>query len=88
MEPRYFLALVFGVLVIYILGRTFVAPLRWLARGAWGVLLGALVIEGWDLLVGRYGWGLGINPATALTVGILGAPGFFLLIALKMLMFS
>lgn len=83
MEPKYFLGLVFGVILFYIMGRVFLTPLKWAARLVINATLGAIAIWIWDLALGHSGLGIGVNVVSTVTVAVLGAPGFFLLLAIK-----
>lgn len=85
MNPRDFLGIVFGGVLLYIVIRVFASPAKWLLRVVINGLIGLVAIWGWNLLFTSHGWTIGLNPVTGLTVGILGAPGFLLLVAVKIL---
>lgn len=69
----------FLVLLLAVLRR----PLGWLGRLAarTGVGLGVLYVLSWA--EGALGLHLGVNLTNALVLGVLGAPGFGLLVALE-----
>ena len=48
-------------------------------------MAGLLALGVWNRVFVHHGWGIGLNPVTGLTVGILGPPGFLLLVAVKVL---
>jgi len=75
-----------GILLIWLLGRLFLAPGRWLWRLFLSSLAGGLCLWAINLLGQRWGFELAVNPVTALCVGTLGLPGLLLLIALSSLL--
>lgn len=83
MDWNLLLAYGFGLLLIYIVARILFLPLKilWvvLANGA----VGGLTLWAVNLAGAYFGFHLGLNPVTALVAGMLGLPGFALLVALK-----
>lgn len=47
--------------------------------------MGLVALWGWDRLFVPHGWGIGLNPVTGATIGLLGPAGFLLLVAVKVL---
>lgn len=76
-------ACLFALVVLYFVLRTVYSPLRFVLRIAWRGVLGALVLWGINLAGSLIPFALPINSFTALTIGYLGLPGFFLLLALR-----
>jgi len=74
-QPEIVLYFALGLLLLYGLGWLMLVPLRkmlgLLANGVLGVLLLLLV----NLLGPTWGYGIAINPFTALMAGFLGIPG-------------
>ncbi|HBG08968.1 MAG: pro-sigmaK processing inhibitor BofA family protein [Limnochordia bacterium] len=74
-----------GVLLLYGLGKMLLIPLRTI----FNLIVNAVIGGGVLLLINFVGsfWGfhVGVNPVTALVVGLLGVPGVLLLIALRLL---
>jgi inhibitor of the pro-sigma K processing machinery len=74
-----------GVLLLYGLGKMLLIPLRTI----FNLIVNAVIGGGVLLLINFVGsfWGfhVGVNPLTALVVGLLGVPGVLLLIALRLL---
>jgi len=58
---------------------------RWLFSVARNMAVGIAGMLVLNLLLGNMGLTVGINAATALVIGLLGAPGFLLLYASQML---
>lgn len=83
MDLNLLLAYGFGLLLIYIVARILFLPLKivWvvLANG----VVGGLTLWAANLAGAYFGFHLGLNPVTALAAGVLGLPGFALLVALK-----
>ena len=85
MAPKDYLAIAFGCAVLYVLVRVFDAPVKWLLRVLGGGVLGLGALWVWNTLFTPHGWGIGLNPVTGATVGLLGVPGFLLLVAVRVL---
>ena len=77
------LAYVFGIILIYVVGRMFLMPIKLIFRLVYNALIGGAML--WLLNVaGAYiGFNIPINPITALVAGFLGLPGVVLLILFK-----
>ncbi|WP_298031866.1 pro-sigmaK processing inhibitor BofA family protein [uncultured Dysosmobacter sp.] len=72
-------ALLAGFFLIALL-RVFSAPLRLALRLLGNTLLGFLALWAVNLTAGFTGISLGLNPLNALVIGVLGLPGFVLLL--------
>jgi inhibitor of the pro-sigma K processing machinery len=70
----------FIILLLFIVGQVFWKPLAILFKIGLRLILGGLFLFLVNLVPN---FSLGVNLASALTVGLLGLPGFLLLIALK-----
>jgi inhibitor of the pro-sigma K processing machinery len=70
----------FIILLLFIVGQVFWKPLAILFKIGLRLILGGLFLFLVNLVPNL---SLGVNLASALTVGLLGLPGFLLLIALK-----
>jgi pro-sigmaK processing inhibitor BofA len=75
------IALGFGFLAYVFYTRQF----KWLLSVARNTSLGIIGILLFNFFLSGFGLSVGINAITALTVGLLGAPGFFLLYAAQIL---
>lgn len=82
-EFNVILAYVFGIILIYLVGRMFLMPIKLIFRLVYNALIGGVML--WLLnVVGVYiGFNIPINPITALVAGFLGLPGVVLLILFK-----
>ncbi len=69
-----------GALAVFILLRWLRRPLGWLLTGGYRLVLGAAAIWVLDALARPIGLHVALNPASALTVGLLGIPGLALLL--------
>jgi inhibitor of the pro-sigma K processing machinery len=77
------LAYLFGILLIYFIGRLFLMPLRLVFRLIYNGIIGGLMLWGLNFIGGYFGFTIAINPITALIAGILGIPGVILLVLFK-----
>ncbi len=75
MEVSIFLAYAAGMLLVYLAGRYLLAPLKWTGHLLVNSLLGGVLILLINFLGARLGIFLPLNPATAVTAGVLGVPG-------------
>lgn len=75
-----------GMLIAFLviaLFRVFRTPLKLALKLLLNTLLGFLALWVVNLMAGITGFSIGLNIWNALTVGILGVPGFVLLLLLK-----
>mgnify|MGYP001027609803 FL=1 len=80
------LGVLFGLLLLFLVGQALWKPLRIILYMGLRLILGCvflLLVNFTAGSLGLLGFSLGVNPASALTVGLLGLPGLLLLIALK-----
>lgn len=77
------LAYAIGLLLLYIVGRILILPLKILIRLVYNGIVGGIVLLLINFLGSYVGLAIAINPVTALTVGFLGIPGVMMLIILK-----
>jgi inhibitor of the pro-sigma K processing machinery len=82
-EYNIIFAYAFGIILIYLIGRVFLMPLKLIFRLIYNGLIGGIML--WVVnLVGSYvGFTIGINVVSALIAGFLGIPGVILLILFK-----
>lgn len=72
------------IVVLWIVGKIFSAPLKALFKLIVNSVLGGLLIFIINLIGSAWGFHIGLNVVTAVLVGILGIPGAILLIILKL----
>ena len=77
-------AYVFGLVLIYVLGRMFFMPLKLIFNLLYNALIGGVMLWVVNFLGGHIGFTLTINPLTAVIAGFLGLPGVLLLILIKL----
>jgi inhibitor of the pro-sigma K processing machinery len=85
-DARTALSLVLATVVLYIGVRAFWGPIRWGLRLVMNAALGALAFYAWNHWSHLPHLAVGVNPVTAATVGLLGAPGFALVLAVRFLL--
>lgn len=72
-----------GVFILYILGSILMIPIKILFKLLGSVIIGGLLLVGFNLIGGLIGLSLVITPLAAIVVGILGIPGILLLLLFK-----
>ena len=77
------LAYVFGIILIYLLGRMFLMPIKLILRLIYNALIGGVMLWLLNYVGAHFGFSIAINPITALIAGLLGLPGVILLIVFK-----
>lgn len=82
---RIILAGGFGLVLFYLVARMFVTPTRWMMKTLLNVAIAVVVIWTWDRVLGATGFRIGLNPVTAGVVGVLGVPGFLLVLVARVL---
>ena len=75
-----------GLALLALVGYLLLVPMRFMWRLVAGGVMGAVALLLVNLLGGLVGFGVEINPFTAMAVGFLGLPGAALVVALRMLM--
>jgi len=77
-------AYLFGIILIYFIGRMLLMPIKLIFRLVYNAVLGGIMLVVLNFVGGYIGFTIGINPITALIAGFLGIPGIILLILFKM----
>ncbi len=85
MDSTVIIAYLFGLVILYLIARLLLIPLRIIIRLLINGFIGGLLLVAFNLVGGFWGFALGINPITALIAGFLGLPGVFLLATLRYL---
>ena len=79
------LAYLAGIIMIFLLGRVFIVPLKMIFKLILNSILGGVLIFVINLIGGVWNFHIGINVITAIFVGILGVPGSVVLVLVKLL---
>lgn len=82
-EFNIILAYVFGILLIYLIGRIFFMPLKLVLRLVYNGLIGGAMLWVLNFVGAHFGFTIAINPITALVAGFLGMPGIIILVLFK-----
>lgn len=82
-EFNVILAYLFGIILIYLVGRVFLMPLRIVLKFIYNGLVGGVMLWVLNLVGAHIGFTIAINPLTALIAGFLGLPGIVLLVLFK-----
>ena len=81
-DLRSIIVYIFGLGLLFLLGRALKSPLKWIIRFLISCVLGIAGIVVFNLIFAKAGLYLPPNPFNALTIGVFGAPGFVLLLVL------
>ncbi|MDI3481121.1 MAG: inhibitor of the pro-sigma processing machinery [Tepidanaerobacteraceae bacterium] len=77
------LAYAFGLILLYMVGRVLLAPIKIVLKLIYNAIIGGIVLVILNFFGSYFGLSIAINPITALLVGFLGVPGIVLLIIVK-----
>lgn len=83
-EFNVILAYVFGIILLYVVGRMFLMPIKLIFRLIYNGLIGGAMLWALNFVGIHIGFNIAINPITALIAGFLGLPGVILLILFKL----
>lgn len=79
------IAYVLGLIVLFMLGRLFLMPMKVVMKLVYNAILGGIALLLINLVGGLFGLHIAINVVSALVAGFLGLPGIVLLVVLKYL---
>ncbi|WHH57105.1 pro-sigmaK processing inhibitor BofA family protein [Petroclostridium sp. X23] len=82
-EYNVVIAYVFGLILLYFVGWILLVPLKIVIKLLYNSILGGIALVIINFFGGFIGVHVGINPLTALIVGVLGIPGMALLLLLQ-----
>lgn len=77
------LAVIFGIFVLYFVGRMLVTPAKLILRLVATATVGAVALLVFNLVAGMFSFAIGVNAITALVVGYMGLPGLAMLVLLQ-----
>ncbi len=77
------IAFVFAALLLYIIARLLLVPIRLIVKLIGNVFIGGVLLVLFNLVGSLFGLNVGINVITALVVGFLGVPGLVMLILIQ-----
>lgn len=70
---------------IFLVGKIFILPIKKLLKLVLNSILGGILIYIINLVGASFGFHIGLNLFTSITIGILGIPGAIVLILIKLL---
>lgn len=76
-----------GVLLVYVIARALVLPLKLTLQLLANALVGVILLALFNLIGGQWDYHVPLNPVTAVLAGMLGIPGVALLVVLKYWLF-
>lgn len=77
------IAYIFGIILIYLVGRLMLVPIKFMVKLLYNGIIGGAMLWAVNFLGAYIGFGVAINPLTALVAGFLGIPGVIMLVAMK-----
>ncbi|MBR0276848.1 MAG: pro-sigmaK processing inhibitor BofA family protein [Clostridia bacterium] len=77
---------IIGTVIFFTLLIFFAKPVRALLKVAVNSAIGGICIIAFNFVSQLFGIFIGVNALTAVTVGILGIPGFIMLISLRVIL--
>ncbi|MDD4600705.1 hypothetical protein SDC9_15157 [bioreactor metagenome] len=83
-ELNVILAYVFGIVLILLIGRIFLMPIKLVLRLIYNALIGGAMLWVVNFCGAYFGFSIAINVITALIAGFLGIPGIILLVLFKL----
>ena len=86
MDETAVLAYLSGIIIVFLLGRLFIVPIKKILKLLLNSVLGGILIFIINFIGGIWNFHIGLNIITAIFVGLLGIPGSIVLILLKLLM--
>ena len=84
-DYRLILAYIAGIVLLFLLGKLLLVPLKVVLKLFLNALLGAVAILAANFIGGIFGFHIAFNIYTSFIVGTLGLPGFVLIIILKLI---
>ncbi len=72
-----------GIILLFILGRLLLVPLKFVMKLVYNALIGGVVLILINLIGSFFNYQMPVNFITALITGLLGLPGIILLVILK-----
>ncbi len=84
-EYEVILAYTVGIILLFILGRLLLVPLKVVLKLLYNALLGAISILAVNFIGGLFGFHIAFNIYTAFIVGTLGVPGLVFIVILKLI---
>lgn len=85
MNPAPLAMLILGFVLLYILVWIFIKPVKLILKLATNSAIGALCLVAFNYVGSLFGITLGVNLYSSVLCGILGVPGFLMLLCSKML---
>ncbi len=86
MEFNTIIAFLACIIFIFIFGKIFIWPLKNIFKLILNSILGGVLIYIINIVGMNFGFHIGLNLITAITVGLLGIPGAALLVVLKIIL--
>jgi len=76
-----YLGCLIGIIVV---GKIFIVPIKFIIKLLINSIIGGILLYAINLVGAMWGFHIGINLITAVTVGLLGIPGAILLVVIQL----
>ncbi len=86
LDPTMLMYFGLGIVILFLCGWFFMAPIKMLIKLAINSILGAIVLVLVNLAGDMFGFSVEISALNCVIVGFLGVPGVLLVIALKFIL--
>ncbi|EOD00576.1 pro-sigmaK processing inhibitor BofA family protein [Caldisalinibacter kiritimatiensis] len=83
LEVSVIVAYFVGILLLFIIGWLILIPLKFIFKLIINGIIGGVVLILLNFIGGFIGIHIGVNPITALIVGVLGVPGILLILIVQ-----
>ena len=86
MDYKVLIAYIIGIILLFLLGKLLLVPLKVIVKLIINALIGGVVLLGINFVGGLFDFHIAFNVVSALIVGTFGIPGVILLVILKVLL--
>lgn len=86
MEATTILFYLAGLILIFVLGKFLIVPLKWLTRLLMNGIMGGVFLFLFNIVGGFFNLGIQITPLNAILVGFFGVPGLIFLLVINFLL--
>ena len=85
-EPMTIILYLIGFIVIFLLCRIFIKPIKWTLKLALCCVIGTIVMMLANKFIASFGISFCLNPLTSMISGVLGVPGMVMTLILSVIL--
>lgn len=86
MEATTILFFLAGLILIFVLGKFLIIPLKWIIRLLMNGIMGGVFLFLFNIVGGFFNLSIEISPLNAILVGVFGVPGLVFLLVINFLL--